>query len=210
MSGMSLALTAVGLLTGLVLLNQIPRLNLISSLILATVLFPMIWSVIFRQAGAWAQSVRVYRRNEFPRKLNEAGLFIAIGFFSEAVRISGVGQLLLKYFIAIIETTGLIGIALSIPLLITVLSMVGINNFVGITFIGTILSPASAGIDPVFLCMLYVLGGAISIIPSPFSIISIITGNLLKTSSYWVARLNIGYSFLYLVLGAILLTVCFT
>jgi len=209
MSGLSLVFTVTGLLLGLVLLNQVPHLNLISSLILATLLFPMFWSVAFRQVKPWALSVLTYRRKDFPLKFNEASLFIAVGFFSEAVRISGIGQLFLKYFMGIIETTGLMGIALTIPLLITLMSMIGINNFVGITFIGTILAPAKIGMDPVFLCMLYVLGGAISIIPSPFSIISIITGNLLHTSSYWIARLNFGYTFLYIVLSSILLTLWF-
>jgi len=210
MSGSSLAFTAGGLLLGLVLLNRAPHLNLISSLILATILFPLAWSLVFGQVKAWAVSVREYRRRDFPLKFNEASLFIAIGFFSEAVRISGIGQLLLKYFVGILETTGLIGIALAIPLIITLLAMIGINNFVGITFIGAILLPAKVGIDPVFLCMLYVLGGAISIVPSPFSIIAMITGNLLRTSSYWIARLNLGYTAVYLFLSSIVLTLCFS
>lgn len=209
LSGRSLFFTVFGLLLGLVLLNKVPQLNLISSLILATILFPLVWSIVFKKMKSWALSLQTYRHRDFPLKFNEASLFIAIGFFSEAVRVSGVGQVLLKYFMGIIETTGLIGIALTIPLLITLMSMVGINNFVGITFIGTILVPAKVGIDPVFLCMLYVLGGALSIIPSPFSIISIITGNLLQTSSYRIARLNIGYIFLYLILGSISLTLWF-
>jgi hypothetical protein len=209
LSGLSLVFTVFGLLLGLVLLNRIPRLNLISSLILATILFPLVWSVIFRQVKDWVLSIQTYRRKDFPLKLNEAGLFIAIGFFSEAVRISGGGQPLLKYFMGIIETTGLMGIALTIPLFITLMAMIGINNFVGITFIGSILLPSYVGVDPVFLCLLYVLGGSISIINSPFSIISIITGNLLGTSSYRVARLNLGYSFLYLTIGSILLVLCF-
>jgi len=190
-------------------LGRVPHLNLISSLILIAVLFPMMWSLISGQVKAWNGSVRSYLHNEFLQKGNEASLFVALGFFSGAIQVLGTGKLLQQYFVGFVDNTGLFGFALAVPAIIVLLSMVGINNVVGIVLLGTILMPASSSVDPEFLCMLLVIGGSLSIIVSPFSIIAIVTSNLLQGSSYMVTRWNLGYVLFYLLLSAGALTLLF-
>ncbi|WP_134703330.1 hypothetical protein [Ammoniphilus sp. YIM 78166] len=152
---------------------------------LISIAFPIVMWGFSRRKGAYRVAAGEYRVQTLPRMINEVSLFISAGFLGEMVARTEIGEMFPVLFSAV-STVSLWGMIFLLIVIIPLLAILGIHPLVTGSILGTSLSPAILGIEPVSLAGALIGGWAMALMLSPISAINIIVGGMVEKPPYVV------------------------
>jgi len=199
-------LSILGLLSSFLLLDNFFNINSFEILILLLIIFPFFWSLTTRNLERWWENTKIYIHTDLTKKFSQINVFLALGFFSGAVELSGITEIIQSTVVNIITSLGTWALSFFIPVAIMLSTLTGINGVIVIALLSLVINPASIGVRPELLTSLYALGGALSYSISPFSVVTMSTSNLIGKSNYELAKANISFIAIYLVISVLCLT----
>ncbi|RXT06578.1 hypothetical protein [Ammoniphilus sp. CFH 90114] len=170
-----------------------------------SIVFPLVMVTLTKQKIAYIAAVRDYRIQILPKMINEVSLFLSAGFLGEMIANTNFGQVLPSLF----TTLGSVSLWLMIFLLmiiIPLLAIVGVHPLVTGSVLGTSLSPAAVGLNPVSLAGTLIAGWAMALVLSPVSAINVIVGGMVDKPPYVV---GLKWNWLYSFCWALFLTCVF-
>lgn len=195
---------ATALFMGLLLLGN--TVLGVSILILVSMLIPvyaLAWSFRLRRLGRYLRQFRDQFRDTVPKFTDQPTLFLAVGYFVAAL--DDTESLARVYSVAESAAEALgPGVVLLIVLVPVLLSQMGLFPILGAILVTQLISPESVGLRPEWLA-LAAMGGAISGTASTgLSVISNTTALAVGMSPAAVARQNVAYTVVSVVIAVLL------
>lgn len=136
------------------------------------------WMLKFIKSKAIKSSFKTYWEG-MSKEVDLIGLFVVFGIFAKAVESIGLADSL--YYSLHIEQFGFLIIAL-IPLIIILLSLLGVNAAISVVIVGQLLVPAQVFLPKIAIALALCLGSSLSFMVSPFA------GMILTMSNYVECR----------------------
>lgn len=196
-----LAAAALVFLLIIILIETTTSLQVISTVPLLALVFPVIWLFFLGKRELIARGYADYFKTRINRFDGEVVLFAAAGFFSGALTASGRSEKLCDYIIHF-SSGSRVSIALVILGAIVLSSIVGIHPMVFVSAFAASLNPAALGFAPVHMALILVTGWVLGATASPMSGICLVVGGLTGKTSLEVGYANIPHS---LILVAVML-----
>ncbi|GEM_PF-6974674 len=191
------------LLGSVFVLNSYFHLSTIRSIILTALIFPPLWSLLFKWGKPFKNRLVEYGKKDIPAMYNSFAIFISAG-----ILVSGLEQIrfleLAAPLVLSIKSYSLLLLLLTIPLLIMLISMTGMHPIVSVVIFLENIQPELIGVDTELFAFLVVAGGSLGVLISPFAGTSLLLAEFLKRSPVQVAT---RWNLLYTALVFLLITV---
>jgi len=172
-------------------------------IMIAGLIIVSLWIVRYKNSSRFGLALKSYWDNDIIKTIDLVGLFVSIGIFAEAVKTSGVINILQNYLLEYSFFTGIFFIFF-IPFIIVVCSLVGIHPFISLVMLGQMVSNMDTSISNVGIALALALGGSISYILSPFAGIVLTLAKFLDQKPQEICfKWNGLFSVIYLIEGVI-------
>ncbi|WP_368505432.1 hypothetical protein AB3N04_07225 [Alkalihalophilus sp. As8PL] len=186
------------------IIDWILTINMITSVTIAACLIASIWSIYLKSIHVFGNHLREYRKKTILLSSNEVVLFLTAGFFGSVISNTTLGEYINRAILVIGESSILLMI-LSIILLTTALSMIGVHQIVTISALAATVNPLVVGLEPVAFALTLMSAWIIATIVSPISAANAIITTLVNRTYFEIA---IKYNGPFIVLMTIVYTMC--
>jgi len=178
-------LVVTGIIIGIYLLDTFTSLSITHCVVITGVVIFLIWMFSLRKKSGKAQAMAGYWKTGILKSTDLVTMFVGLGIFAEAVKVSGIIEYFLPFLSDVISYKFLF-LAL-LPAVIILLSLVGIHCFISIAIIGNLLSavPLPYSMLPVVAAIL--TGSVMAFSVSPFAGSTLTMSKFLDCSSIDVA-----------------------
>ncbi|MCX7780412.1 MAG: hypothetical protein N2491_05765 [Negativicutes bacterium] len=126
------------------------------------------WIFSVRREPDFAPVIADYWQQGVLRSVDVYSLFIAMGIFSAAVKLTGLLAAVQLHLQAMANVMGVYAIV-ALPLLIILASLVGIHPFISIVMVGQVFTSLKLPVAPATVALCLALGGSIAYAASPFA-----------------------------------------
>jgi hypothetical protein len=169
-------------MVGLVLLFERLGIGLTyTRILLAACLVISIWTLSLLRHGDLSKAVTEYWVKSLPKVSDMGPFFVSMGFFSGALEVSGLIALVQPFIQQAALSLGMFSLVI-LPLLLIILSLVGMHPFITIVLLGKILADAGLPFPTTTIALVMAVGGATAYMISPFG------GIVMSMSAYTGVR----------------------
>ncbi|RXT04858.1 hypothetical protein [Ammoniphilus sp. CFH 90114] len=192
-------------ITSIALLEYLFPIGLITTVIILTIPFSLLWSMFLKQGKAYFKETLGHFKNQLPKMSDQFAIFLSAGFFVTALQITGSNQSINQAVTSLDHLIGSTAFIMILPLIPLLLAFLGMHPALAIGLLAESLDPVTLGITPEQMA-LALLGGAVStFLLGPFNATSGIMASIVKVSPFRIVSWNVGYSLAFLILIAITL-----
>ena len=173
------------------------NISVIKAIPIVALILPTVWLCLIGKKSTIKNGYLEYFRSKANKYDVEVVLFVAAGFFSSALILSGWSEKLCHY---IIEYFGYSTILITLVIFATVLltSLVGIHPMVSVSTLAASLDASTLGFNPALLALVLIGSWSAGIIVSPLSGTNLILSGLTKKTPVEVAYANFFYAVILL------------
>lgn len=201
-----LALTAAMILT-IVVLNGVTGWDLMITVSVASLIFPLGASIIQQKRSAYEQTMRVYFDAQLPKVHGQVALFMLSGFFGKALSVSGAAELLIKLLPDWLTAFPPLMIA-ALMLLLILPSLLGVHPAATGTAIATAIAPAAVGLTSYTFALTIIVGWLLTIMVAPYSATALLLSGLTGKNNYSVSvGINWAFTLICLAVFSLLISV---
>jgi len=194
------------LLSLVVLLDLVTHKSALVTVPLVSLSAPFFLAVVLRRTAIYYQKFHTYFTVSLPKMYNEMILFSAIGFFGYAL---GMSEEVSRFILALVSHLGFTSPFTIIPLvmsLVTGVGVLGIHPIVTISTIAVTLPPETLGLSSLQMAGALLTGYMLYSLLSPFSGTAMVLAAVTKTSNLDMSmKLNLVYGLLFAVMTTLLL-----
>ncbi len=172
-------------------------------IMLAGIIVTIIWTILVFDKTAFAAAAREYWDDGLLKVRDMGPFFVAMGIFSGALESSGILKLISPSIQAAAGWLGIFSVAV-LPLIMILLSVIGLHPFITIVLFGKILAATPMPLPLLSIALSLAVGGAAAYMITPFAgiIMSIARYTGAKASQISV-RWNGKYSIAFFFIGVI-------
>ncbi len=204
---LQMAFAVVLFILSIAMLEHMFPIGLITTVIILTVPFALIWSLLLGQTRAFFKEVAGHFQNQLPKMSDQFAIFLSAGFFVAALQVTGSNSFLNEAIINLDHLFGPQAFLAILPLVPLLLAFLGMHPALAIGLLAESLEPASLGISAEQLA-LALLGGAVStFLLGPFNATSGIMSSIMKVSPFRIVAWNVGYSIAFLLMIVVALLI---
>jgi hypothetical protein len=173
----------------ILMLERMVNLPMVILICMTAVVFPLVWCMIKKEMIVYRDGLKNHLTVTFPALQKEITLFLAAGFFSGSIGITGFGSvvpaLLEQLQLPISFTFSLITVAL-----IAGSAIIGLHPIVPVTILAVGIDPLSMQISPIYFAILLLGSWGLSNPISPASAVNNLLAGLLKKTVFEIAAPN--------------------
>jgi len=200
-----LVFVMVVIVLGIGVMEKLELSTSIGRLLIVTLLVSFVWLLSQTKSDFIKEIPKEWWNNKLPKNGDLSSFFISMGIFSAAMSYSGIENMMVDMagrFPMFFQ----MGAIWTLPLIIVVLSLVGIHPFVSVLMVGPILAGMNLPYSNLQMGLAMSLGCCVSYMVSPFAgLILTLSNGVKETPSHICFKVNLGFAFLYYVLSEILI-----
>lgn len=181
-------------------------LGIMDLIVISVIPFTLVWSFFLKNTSEWWHHFKSLNFHDNPKSFGQYSVIISAGLLIFVLEITGLDDELVQ----LLPGTGSeIAANFYIPitiLIVLLLSMIGVHQFVGMLFAGSLINPVIFGIDPTVFSSALLVGFVTGMLASTFSGANILMGNLVPgITSHDVGRKNYLFTFLFICVSTVIL-----
>lgn len=188
------------------LIEMVTSYNMVLIICLVSIIFPLVWNLLFQQGSAYVEEVRQHVYATLPKMKKEIVLFLLAGFFSKAFVQAKLGHYLIEQLQGIFGSFSM-GIAFCLSLLVVLSAVLGLHPIVVVTILVTSINPQLLGFSAQYFAVLLLASWGISNAVSPATAANNLLANLVKVD---VLELSIKWNYKYMLIMIIILPIYLT
>lgn len=188
------------------LVEMVTSYNMVLIICLVSIIFPLVWNLLFQRGSAYAEEVRQHVYATLPQMKKEIVLFLLAGFFSKAFVQAKLGHYLIEQLQGIFGSFSM-GIAFCLVLLVVLSAVLGLHPIVVVTILVTSINPQLLGFSAQYFAVLLLASWGISNAVSPATAANNLLANLAKVD---VLELSIKWNYKYMLIMIIILPIYLT
>ncbi|MFC5712058.1 hypothetical protein ACFPU1_04650 [Thalassorhabdus alkalitolerans] len=182
----------------------------VSFLFLVTILvipFSFTWALLIQKGKGFLTGLKEHFDTHLLKMKDQFFIFLSAGFFISAIGISGTEQTINKWIGGLITVIGEHAFLFIVPLLPLALAFIGLHPAVALALLVEAIDFSILGISPVVFT-LAMLGGAVpAFLMGPYNATLGLMSNIIDEDPYKISRWNAGFTFMYLLLLLIFISV---
>lgn len=185
------------------IIERVTTFSMVVIICSVAVLFPALWSIIFRKPGAYQEEIKTHIFKSLPGMKKEIALFFVAGFFSAGFIQTNLSSSIVGAMNQLFGSFTM-GLTFSITLLIIVTAVVGLHPIVTVTIFVTSFNPESLGISPAYFAVLLLSSWGISNTLSPASAVNNLLSNFYQLK---ITDVSYRWNVIYVLIMALILPI---
>ena len=196
-----LVLVMVIIVIGIGILEKAGFSTSIGRLLIVTLVVAFVWLLLQSHGRSFKEVPAQWWNNKLPKNGDLSSFFISMGIFSAAISYSGIENIMVQLG----QSYPLFfqwGALWSLPLIIVLLSLIGIHPFVSVLMVGPIMAGMNLPYSNLQMGLAMSLGCCVSYMVSPFAgLILTLSGGLKEKPAHICFKVNLLFALLYYILA---------
>jgi|GEM_PF-1726650 len=182
-------------------------LGLIATVIILTLPFSFLWSLVIGQAGQFGKELKAHVHTQLPKMSDQFLVFLSAGFLVTAIQTTDHHVLINQWVMHLNHFVGPHLFLMLLPLIPLLLAFVGMHPALAISLLAESLDPFSLGLTPEQLAIALLGGAVCTFMLGPFNATLGVMSSITNTASLRIMTWNIGFTSVFL--GSITLALFF-
>ncbi|NDI36260.1 hypothetical protein [Chengkuizengella sediminis] len=144
---------------------------------LVSIIFPLLWSIVFQKFRAFIKHFQTYKNNSVPVMNNEIILFISVGFLGDSLIGTSFSKQV-QYLMIDISNFSLLLFVVCILTSLIVLTFIGVHPLIIVTVLATQFDPSLMLIKKEIFILIMMMGWSIATILSPVTPLNILVSGM--------------------------------
>jgi len=162
----------IGMVVFVAVLNKYTSIKVMAIICIAALVYPILTGICLKKFEIYKQGVNDYYNDKLGKIVNQVLLFFAVGFFGQAIKISGLGDAVISVLkLDLISSKPFL--CMIIVYTIMALGLIGVHPIVPMIAFASTINPELVVLSPMQLAYCYLLGYSCGVCSNAFSAVAL-------------------------------------